>query len=112
MELIKKGEIRRAFLGLGGQNVPLPRRTVRGFGIARESAIYVISVEHDGPAERAGVREGDLLIEFDETPLGGIDDLQRSLTQSAIGAPTTITVVREDGRKELRITPEHQHAGK
>ncbi len=112
MELIKNGEIRRAYLGVGGQNVPLPRRTVREFGLARESAVYVISVENDSPAERAGVREADLLVGFDGTALGGIDDLQRALTHGAIGVETTITVVREDGRRDLRITPEHQHAAK
>lgn len=110
MELIKNGEIRRAYLGVGGQNVPLPRRTVRQFGLAREAAVYVISVEHDSPAERAGLREGDLLVEFDGTPIGGIDDLQRALTRGTVGVETTVTVVREDGRRELQVTPDHQNA--
>lgn len=112
MELIKNGEIRRAYLGIGGQNVPLPRRTVRGFKLERESAVYVISVEHDSPAERAGVREGDLLVGFDAMPIDGIDDLQRALTRAAVGVATTVTIVRENGRSELQIVPEHQHANK
>jgi S1-C subfamily serine protease len=112
MELIKNGEIRRAYLGVGGQNVPLPRRTVRGFGIEHESAVYIISVEHDSPASRAGIREGDLLVAFDKRAIAGIDDLQRALTSSTIGVPTTITVVREDGRHELSITPDHQQPPK
>ena len=110
MELIKNGEIRRAFLGIGGQNVPLPRRTVREYDILRESAVYVISVEHDSPAERAGVREGDLLVKFNGTPIGGIDDLQRALTHSEVGVKTDVSVVRETGRYELQITPERQSA--
>lgn len=112
MELIKNGEIRRAYLGIGGQNVPLPRRTVRGFGLSRDSAVYVISVEGDSPAERAGLREGDLLVEFDGKPMTSIDDLQRALTVSAVGVRTTVTVVRESGRTELQVMPELQITGK
>jgi S1-C subfamily serine protease len=112
MELIKRGEIRRAYLGIGGQNVPLPRRTVREFHVERDSAVYVINVEHDSPAERAGMREGDLLVEFNAQPIGGIDDLQRALTHAGMGVATTIAVVRESGRHLLQIVPEHQQAHK
>jgi S1-C subfamily serine protease len=112
MELIKHGEIKRAYIGIGGQNVPLPRRTVREFGLRYDSAVYVISVEHDSPAERAGIRERDLLVEFDHQPVRGIDELQRALTRAAAGAETTVTVVRESGKSTLTITPEHMPSPK
>jgi S1-C subfamily serine protease len=112
MELIKNGEIRRAYLGIGGQNVPLPRRTIRAFNLATDSAVYVISVEHDSPAERAGVADGDLLVEFDGRTVFGIDDLQRELTKAVPDEATTLKVVRSDGVHVLSVRPELQPNGK
>jgi len=78
--LIRDGRIRRSYIGVGGQNVPVPRRVVVAHRLATASAVLVVSIERGSPGERSGVREGDLIVAFDGRPLGGVDDLHRLLT--------------------------------
>jgi S1-C subfamily serine protease len=103
--LIEHGRIRRGFLGLGGQNVLVPRGLARRLGVSAESGVLAIVVEPGGPAADAGVEVGDLLIAFDGKPLKGIDDLHRLLTEEAIGRRARLTVVREHGAEDLEVTP-------
>jgi S1-C subfamily serine protease len=103
--LIEHGRIRRGFLGLGGQNVLVPRGLARRLGVSAESGVLAIVVEPGGPAADAGVEVGDLLIAFDGKPLTGIDDLHRLLTEEAIGRRARLTVVRERGAEDLVVTP-------
>jgi S1-C subfamily serine protease len=112
LRLIKDGKIRRAYLGLGGQNVPLPRRTTRMFGLDKESGVFLVSVEPDSPAQRANLKEGDVLVAYDGHPIGGIDDLHRLLTESRIGVPTPITLLRRTEKLDLIIVPEEIRPGK
>src|ERR1700730_7629766 len=60
--LIRDGKIRRAYIGLAGQNVSVHRRVVRFYNLPRETGVLVVSVEKNSPAERAGVHDGDILI--------------------------------------------------
>src|SRR5262249_16238423 len=62
--LIRDGRIRRGYIGVAGQNVPIHRRIVRFYGLSLETAVLVVSVEKNSPAERAGLREGDLIVAF------------------------------------------------
>src|SRR5712692_2008460 len=64
--LIKDGRIKRGYIGVAGQNVPLPRRLVRFHDLPVEAGVLVVSVEHNSPAERAGLVEGDIIVGFDE----------------------------------------------
>src|SRR5688572_13706313 len=77
--LIRDGRISRSFIGLAGQNVPLPRRLVRFYSLPVESGVLVVSLELDSPARRAGLLEGDLIIGFAGRPVAGIDDLHKLL---------------------------------
>src|SRR5262245_10626700 len=92
LKLMREGRIRRSFIGVAGQNVPLPRRVVRFFGLAVETSIFVVSVEPGSPAEQAGVKEGDFILAYGGEAIAGIDDLHRHLTESQIGVTSTITV--------------------
>jgi hypothetical protein len=80
-QLIKHGRVRRAWLGIGGQNVPLPRAIVRRDGLAHERGVMVSHVEANSPAERAGIRQGDIITGFAASAIGGLDDLHRILTE-------------------------------
>src|SRR6266581_3517096 len=62
--LIKDGKIRRSYIGVGGQNVKIHRRVVRFHGLPVESGLLVVSVEPGSPAQKAGLQEGDILVEF------------------------------------------------
>ena len=104
--LIKDGKIARAFIGVAGQNVPLHRRVVRFHGLPHDSAILVVSLEADSPAQRAGLQDGDLIVALDGQPVAGIDDLHRILTDARVGARATLTVLRGTAKLDLAIVPE------
>jgi len=104
--LIKEGKIRRSYIGLGGQNVPLLRRVVRFHHLLVESGILVVSIEANSPAQRAGLSEGDVIVGFDGQPVAGIDDLHRILTEEKVGMRTALTVIRHTQKLNLDIIPE------
>jgi S1-C subfamily serine protease len=103
--LIRDGRVRRSYVGIAGQTVPLLRRVVRFFSLSTETAVFVVSVERGSPAERAGLREGDLIVAFGETPVRGIDDLLRLLTEDRVGVAVPVGVVRGSERLTLSVTP-------
>src|SRR2546422_2790519 len=92
--LIRDGRIRRSYIGVAGQNVPLHRRVVRFYNLPLETGVLVVSVEKDSPAERAGLREGDLIVAFNERPIGTIHDLHKMLVGDQIGVPAKLVVIR------------------
>lgn len=104
--LIRDGNVRRSYLGVGGQNVPLHRRIVRHYRLPAETGILVVSVEADSPAHRAGLSEGDVIIAFDGTPTPDIDALHRKLTAQGNGSPHRVTILRGAERLEIPIVPE------
>jgi S1-C subfamily serine protease len=103
--LIRNGRISRSYLGIGGQNVPIHRRIVRFYHLAKESGIMVTSVEAGSPASKGGVREGDIIVGFGTYPVAAIDDLHRHLTGEEVGRPTTLTVLRGTERFDLEVVP-------
>ncbi len=103
--LIEHGRIRRGWLGLGAQDVKVPRGLARRLGVDAETGVLVIAVEPGGPAADAGIEEGDLLVAYQGKPLKGVDDLHRELTEESIGRASRLTVVRERGPEEVRVTP-------
>jgi S1-C subfamily serine protease len=104
--LIRDGRISRSFIGLAGQNVPLPRRFVRFYNLAVESGVLVVSLEPDSPARRAGVSEGDLIIGFAGRPVAGIDDLHKLLTEERVGQGASLELIRQAERLTLQVVPE------
>jgi S1-C subfamily serine protease len=103
--LIKEGKVRRSFIGVGGQNVPLHRRIVRYFNLPAESGVLAVSVERGSPAAAAGLAEGDVVIAFNGLPVAGIDDLHRILTDAQVGVQSSLTIIRRTEKIELTISP-------
>jgi S1-C subfamily serine protease len=103
--LIRDGHVSRSFIGLAGQNVPLPRRVVRFYNLSVESGVLVVSFESDSPAAVGGIHEGDVIIEFDGHRVAGIDDLHRYLTEDVVGRETKIEVLRGTERVVLTVKP-------
>jgi S1-C subfamily serine protease len=104
--LMRDGKIGRSYIGVAGQNVRLPRRLVRFHNLPRENGVLVVSLEQESPAQRAGVREGDVIIGYGNQPIAGIDDLHRLLTDEQVGVRALLTVIRRTEKLQLDITPE------
>jgi S1-C subfamily serine protease len=103
--LIKDGRIRRSYLGVGGQTVPLLRRVARFHQIPQGSGIFVTAVAPQSPAAASGLREGDIVVRFGDSWTQGIDDLQRLLTEEEVGREFRLTVVRGAQMLELSVRP-------
>src|SRR6185369_8279613 len=87
--LIKDGKIRRSYIGVAGQNVPIHRRIVRFYGLPLETGVLVVSVEKNSPAERAGLRPGDLIVAFNDQPVGSVHHLHKILAGEQINVTAT-----------------------
>jgi S1-C subfamily serine protease len=103
--LMSDGRIRRSYIGVGGQNVPVPRHA-GATRVAASSGVLVLSVESGSPASHAGLVAGDLIVALGELPISGVDDLHRALTAERIGVPSTITILRGGARQQLTAVPE------
>ena len=104
--LLRDGRIRRSYIGVSAQTVPIHRRVVRFYGLARETGVVVVGVEERSPARTAGLRGGDVIVGLDEKPVAGVDDLHRLLTDAQVGARCALTVIRHTDRLTLPIFPE------
>jgi S1-C subfamily serine protease len=104
--LLREGKIRRSYIGVEAQTVPLLRRVVRFYDLPSESGVIVISVENSSPGQKAGLREGDVIVAMDGKAVAGVDDLHRLLTDARVGSVSTITVLRHTEKLELKVVPE------
>ena len=104
--LIRDGRVSRSYIGVAGQNVPLPRRIVRYYNLPVESGILVVSYENDSPAKRGGLLEGDIIVDFDGHHVAGIDDLHKLLTEDRIGRKSSLVVIRRTEKLKLEVVPE------
>jgi len=104
--LIRDGKIRRSYIGVAGQNVPIHRRVVRFYNLPLETGVLVVSIEKDSPAAKAGLREGDVIVAFNGEPIGSIHELHRRLMAEQIGIESKILIIRHTEKLELPIVPQ------
>jgi S1-C subfamily serine protease len=93
-QLLQHGRVRRAWLGIAGFNAPLARRIARYHDLDNNSGVRIRSIEPDSPASRAGLEEGDLIVQLDGETVSGIDRLQRLLDFERIGRESVVTYLR------------------
>jgi S1-C subfamily serine protease len=103
--LMRDGRIRRSRIGVAGQQTTIPRALARANQIAVSSGVAVVSIENGSPAADGGLVKGDVILALDGTPVSGIDDLHRLLTDERIGAATPLIVLRRGQRRRLVVVP-------
>jgi S1-C subfamily serine protease len=104
--LLRDGRIRRSYIGVEAQTVPLHRRLVRFYDLPSENGVVVMSVAAASPARKAGLREGDIVVALDGKSVAGVDDLHRLLTDARVGVSSFLTVLRWTEKLELKVVPE------
>jgi S1-C subfamily serine protease len=103
--LLRDGRVRRSHLGVAGHDSTIPRRLVREHALPRERGMTITAVTPKSPADAAGLRSGDVLIDFGGLPVAGADDLLRQLTDERIGIPTPVRILRNGAPRRVIVTP-------
>ncbi|MCA1607944.1 MAG: PDZ domain-containing protein, partial [Acidobacteria bacterium] len=103
--LIRDGRVQRSYIGLAGQNVQLRREIAKFYNLPNRNGVLVLSMDDDSPSRRAGLIEGDIIVDFAEHTIAGIDDLHRLLTDERVGRPQRINVVRRNDLIEFQVVP-------
>jgi S1-C subfamily serine protease len=104
-EIIRHGRVRRAYIGIAAQTIPLPRRLGAAFGLTQSQGVAISDVAAGGPAERSGLKAGDIVIALQTQTVTGSDDLLRLLSADRIGVATSITAISGGELKTVTLTP-------
>jgi S1-C subfamily serine protease len=104
-QMMQFGHVQRGFLGIQARVVPIPVAIRRQFELEQQQGVEVTGVEPDGPADEAGITEGDVLLALGERPATSVDDLHKLLTELPVGIPAGVVILRDGRRLERMIIP-------
>jgi S1-C subfamily serine protease len=109
-QLMQHGRVVRGYLGLHGRSAPVARHLARSFDFDQASGVEVMGVEPGGPADQAGILEGDIIARLGDQAATSVDDLHKMLTELPVGVPATVTLLRGQRRLERFVVPaEYPH---
>ena len=103
--LIRDGRVRRAVLGISAQTTPIARRVVHDHALPSDRGVLVSEVQAGSPADTAGLRPGDVVIDFGGTPVASIDALHRELTGDRVGQPIPLRILRQSAPRRIVVVP-------
>jgi S1-C subfamily serine protease len=104
-QLIISGKVKRGYIGIAGQTVPLNPRSISYHQLTIKSGVLVQNVEPDGPAYNSQLETGDIIIAFEDSPVHSIDDLHKLLNENTIGKRLELTVLRRGKKEPVQIIP-------
>ena len=107
-QILLHGRVRRSWIGIAAQNVPLPRRLVYEYKLPASAGVMATHIDPQGPAEAAGLREGDIIVSFAGERVSAIDELHRLLTDDRIGRRVPLVVLRGVYLQDLTLVPQHR----
>jgi S1-C subfamily serine protease len=105
-KLIREGVVRRSFIGVQAQTAAVNRNVARFYDLKIATGALLLSVETSGPAGKAGLQEGDVIVAFEGEPVEGVDVLHRLLNEDRIAQTTRLTVLRGSKKLDLKVVPE------
>jgi S1-C subfamily serine protease len=103
--LMNGGVIKRAYLGIVSNTIPIPQETADEMHINQDAGVMVFSVEPGSPAKKAGLAMGDVIVKFNDQPVASLYDLPQLLTENVAGKKITLSVLRAEELLELVVTP-------
>lgn len=104
-EIIRHGRVRRAWIGVSADTVPLPRKAAVAAGVPGTSAVRLRRIESGSPAAHAGLMDGDMVLSVDGRPLAGVDDMIRTLDAERIGKACAFVTIRRGALRTVEVTP-------
>lgn len=108
-ELMTAGRVRRGWLGISGQTRPVPRDVARQLGLSNAHGVEVAGFDRRGPAQGAGLQEGDVVVALDDKPVESVDDLHRALSRwpsaAALHPRLHLRVLRGARLVDVDVTP-------
>ena len=99
--LIKEGRVRRAYLGITGENRPLHVRVAREHGLSIPTGVGVVQVAANSPAAAVGIQPRDVIVRLDDAPMTTLDDIQRFLSRAPIGVAVRVGLLRRHQRLDV-----------
>ena len=104
-KLIIDGRVRRAQLGIAGQLVKLTERMINYNKLLVKTGVYIFEIIPDSPAKNNNLREGDIIVAFNDHPVGSVDDLHKLLDENMIGKNCELTVLRKGIGTAVKVVP-------
>ena len=104
-KLILEGRVRRGFIGIGAQSVPLPPKWLNTLQLDTKGGIQIQSLEPGGPAALSDLRVGDVIVQFEGKPMDSIDALHKALDENSIGRSVSLWVLRDGALKQVSVVP-------
>ena len=100
-----EGKVKRAYIGIAGQLVNLSERMIAANRLDKKTGVYVFEIVPDQPVYNNELRLGDIIVAFNEHPVGSVDDLHKQLNEKQIGNTSHLTVLRSGRRTEVKVIP-------
>jgi S1-C subfamily serine protease len=104
-ELLAHGQVRRRWLGISGRTVAVPRALARELDLVADEAVEIMDLDPQGPAAKAGLRTGDLVVAVAGRVTTSVDDLSRIITLAPAGEPLELTILRNERLIEIDVRP-------
>jgi S1-C subfamily serine protease len=104
-QLINKGKVTRSYFGIVGLRRPLDRRFVRFYKLAGDHAVEIVSLDASGPAAKAGLRRGDIIVAMNAEPISSVDEIFRVLADWPVGKGLAVSYLRGKDLKSAEATP-------
>lgn len=107
-QLIQSGKVFKAYLGFQLQEVPINNKIKRHYHLPNEKALFVVGIEKDSPASRSQIKEGDLIVSFNNKPVNTLNQLFKELTKKEILSMIDVSIVRHTELLTVNIFPTHR----